>query len=101
MEVLCQWCDQEDPDAKVPLIMFHKHIQLVHPERMSEIIVESHGGDDLEELKAAHIHLLDAQSQCDRSDYATSREYKIVSEKLQFIIDDLTDLIYIAERFQR
>jgi len=101
MEVLCQWCDPEDEDAKVPLVMFHKHIQLMHPDRIQEITVEGHGGNDLDELKAAHMHLVEAQSQCDRSDYATGREYKIVSEKLQFLLDDLMDLIYIAERFQR
>lgn len=80
--------------------MFPQHIQLMHSDKV-QVVQASHGGNDIEELKAAHMHLMEAQSQCDRSDYATGREYKIVSEKLQFLIDDLMDLVYIAERFQR
>jgi hypothetical protein len=100
MEVLCQWCPEDSEDARVPLAIFMQHIQLMHSDKV-EVIQGGHGGNDLDELKAAHMHLSEAQSQCDRSDYSTGREYKIVSEKLQFLLDDLMDLIYIAERFQR
>lgn len=99
MEVICQWCE-EGEEAKMPLEMFSAHVQLMHSDKVT-VVTEEHGGDDLDELKAAYMHLCAAQSQTDRSDYSTGREYKIVSEKLDFLIDDLANLIVTAERFQR
>jgi hypothetical protein len=80
--------------------MFPEHVQLMHSERIVEV-AQSHGGNDLDELKAAYMHLCAAQAQTDRSDYSTGREYKMVAEKLEFLIEDLINLIVIAERFQR
>lgn len=100
MEVVCQWCEEGDDEAKMPLEMFSAHVQLMHSDEVT-VVTESHGGDDLGELKAAYMHLCAAQAQTDHSDYSTGREYKIVSEKLEFLIDNLADLIVTAERFQR
>ena len=98
MEVICQWCEGED--ATVPLAMFPEHVQLMHADKVT-VVASEHGGDDLEELKAAYMHMCAAQAQTDRSDYSTGREYKIVSEKLEFLIEDIVNLIVTAERFQR
>jgi hypothetical protein len=98
VEVQCQWCEGED--ATVPLAMFPEHVQLMHSDKVT-VITEAHGGNDLEELKAAYMHLCAAQAQHDRSSYSTGREYKIISEKLEFIIEDVMNLIVTAERFQR
>ena len=99
MEVTCQWCPEDS--ESVPLAMFPEHVQLMHSENVTVIPMQSHGGDDLDELKAAYMHLCAAQAQTDRSDYSTGREYKIVNEKLEFLIEDVVNLIVTAERFQR
>ena len=100
MDVVCQWCPEDS--ESVPLAMFPEHVQLMHADSVTMIpIQQAHGGDDLEELKAAYMHLCAAQAQCDRSDYSTGREYKIISEKLDFLIEDVVNLIVTAERFQR
>lgn len=99
MEITCQWCPEDA--ERVPLAMFPEHVHLMHSEEATVIAVESHGGSDLDELKAAYMHLCAAQAQHDRSKYSTGREYKIVNEKLDFLIEDLATLIITAERFQQ
>lgn len=98
MEVTCQWCP-EDAET-VPLAMFPEHVHLMHSDQVT-VITQEHGGNDLDELKAAYMHLCASQAQHDRSSYSTGREYKIISEKLDFLIEDLATLIITAERFQQ
>ena len=99
LSVQCQWCP--DGAEAVPIQMFGEHVQLMHSDVIS-VMVNALGAPsvDLGEVKAAYAHMSEARRSVKRDDYSMDREYQLVTERLEFLSEEILDLVTIMERFQ-